>query len=239
MKACIFQKQEPVNIPQIETARAHRRARAAVRLRDLRPAHALEPAQRRAARTRCPYNGKNVLVVGLGPAGYTLAHYLLNEGFGVVGIDGLKIEPLPGELTGDDRRRRRARSATGYADLPASSTSACSLGFGGVSRVRHHRSLGQELPHAHLPHAARASDCSRIYGGVRFGGTLTDRRRVGARLRPRRHRRRRRAADDHRHQEQPDPRHPQGERLPDGAAAHRRLQEATRSRTCRCGCRRW
>ena len=35
-----------------------------------------------------PYNGKNVLVVGLGPAGYTLAHYLVNEGFGVVGIDG-------------------------------------------------------------------------------------------------------------------------------------------------------
>ena len=47
-----------------------------------------------------PYNGKNVLVVGLGPAGYTLAHYLLNEGFGVVGIDGLKIEPLPAELVG-------------------------------------------------------------------------------------------------------------------------------------------
>ena len=42
------------------------------------------------------YNGRNVLVVGLGPAGYTLAHYLVNEGFGVVGIDGLKIEPLAG-----------------------------------------------------------------------------------------------------------------------------------------------
>ena len=51
-----------------------------------------------------------------------------------------------------------------------------------------------------------------------------DRRRLGARLRSRRHRRRRRPADDHRHQEQPDPRHPQGQRLPDGAAAHRRLQ---------------
>jgi hypothetical protein len=47
-----------------------------------------------------PYNGKNVLVVGLGPAGYTLAHYLLNEGFGVVGMDGLKIEPLADEWTG-------------------------------------------------------------------------------------------------------------------------------------------
>ncbi len=48
-----------------------------------------------------PYNGKNVLVVGRGRAGYTLAHYLLNEGFGVIGMDGLKIEPLPEEWTGD------------------------------------------------------------------------------------------------------------------------------------------
>jgi Trk K+ transport system NAD-binding subunit len=42
-----------------------------------------------------------VLVVGLGPAGYTLAHYLVNEGFGVVGVDALKIEPLP--RTSSDR----------------------------------------------------------------------------------------------------------------------------------------
>ena len=55
-----------------------------------------------------PYNGRNVLVVGLGPAGYTLAHYLLNEGFGVVAIDGLKIEPLPDDA---DRRRRRGAAA--------------------------------------------------------------------------------------------------------------------------------
>ena len=71
--------------PADRDRRAHRRARAAVGLRDLRPAHALEPAQRPPARTRCPTTGRNVLVVGLGPAGYTLAHYLLNEGFGVVG----------------------------------------------------------------------------------------------------------------------------------------------------------
>src|SRR5439155_417193 len=45
-----------------------------------------------------PYSGVNVLVVGMGPAGYTLAHHLLNEGFGVVGIDGLKIEPIAEHL---------------------------------------------------------------------------------------------------------------------------------------------
>ena len=93
MKACIYQKQEPVNIPQIETGVLTDVLQMpwGVEIYGLltrwnplninRP-YALE------------YNGKNVLVVGLGPAGYTLAHYLLNEGFGVVAIDGLKIEPL-------------------------------------------------------------------------------------------------------------------------------------------------
>ena len=36
----------------------------------------------------------------MGPAGYTLAHYLLNSGHEVVAIDGLKIEPLPEEISG-------------------------------------------------------------------------------------------------------------------------------------------
>ena len=34
------------------------------------------------------------MIAGLGPAGYTLAHYLLNDGHVIVAIDGLKIEPL-------------------------------------------------------------------------------------------------------------------------------------------------
>ena len=79
MKACVFQKQEPVNIPQIETRGAHRRARAPWGFEiyglltrwnplNVKRPHAL------------PYNGKNVLVVGLGPAGYTLAHHLLERG---------------------------------------------------------------------------------------------------------------------------------------------------------------
>jgi hypothetical protein len=98
MKACIYQKQEPVNIPQIETS---------VLTDVLALPYGFEiyglltrwnPINVRRPYA-LPYLGKNVLVVGLGPAGYTLSHYLLNEGFGVVGIDGLKIEPLPDSLT--------------------------------------------------------------------------------------------------------------------------------------------
>jgi hypothetical protein len=58
-----------------------------------------------------PYNRKNVLVVGLGPAGFALAHSLVNGTFGVVGIDGLKIEPLPDGLvmTATEARRPGAQ----------------------------------------------------------------------------------------------------------------------------------
>ena len=68
------------------------------------------------------YNGKNVLVVGMGPAGYTLAHYLLNEGFGVVGIDGLRIEPLATDVRGS--RKRVPRPIQNINDIWQSSTSA-------------------------------------------------------------------------------------------------------------------
>src|SRR6185295_5046886 len=94
MKSCIYQKQEPVNIPQIETGVLTDVLQLpwGVELYGLltrwNPLNVRRPYA-------LPYNGKKVLVVGLGPAGYTLAHYLVNEGFGVVGIDGLKIEPLP------------------------------------------------------------------------------------------------------------------------------------------------
>ena len=71
-----------------------------------------------------------MLVVGLGPAGYTLAHYLLNEGFGVVGIDGLKIEPLPSELAAP-LTRRLSRSGTGRHLPPLDDRML--EGFGGVS----------------------------------------------------------------------------------------------------------
>ncbi|HMC83523.1 MAG TPA: pyridine nucleotide-disulfide oxidoreductase, partial [Candidatus Polarisedimenticolia bacterium] len=99
MKGCIYQTQDPVNIPQIET-RVLTEVLAlpwGVEIFDLlgrwNPLNVRRPYA-------LPYNGKNILVVGLGPAGYTLAHHLLNEGFGVVAIDGLKIEPLPEEWLG-------------------------------------------------------------------------------------------------------------------------------------------
>ena len=40
--------------------------------------------------------GYKVLVVGLGPAGFTLAHHLMNDGHTVVAVDGLKDRAAAG-----------------------------------------------------------------------------------------------------------------------------------------------
>src|SRR3990170_3309883 len=97
MKACIYQKQDPVNIPQAETRILTdvldlpwgvEIYDLLIRWNPLRPKQWLPK----------PYNGLKVLVTGMGPAGFTLAHHLLQEGFAVVGVDGLKIEPLPEKL---------------------------------------------------------------------------------------------------------------------------------------------
>jgi NADPH-dependent glutamate synthase beta subunit-like oxidoreductase/NAD(P)H-flavin reductase len=170
MKGCIFQKQDPVNIPLAETA-------SLTDVLDLpfgfeiyslltrwNPLSVDRPHPH-------PYNGKNVMVVGLGPAGYTLAHYLINEGFGVVGIDGLKIEPLPTEWTGDlghacPKPIRDIREITEDLDERILS------GFGGVSEygitVRWDKNF---LTMIQLMLTRRKR--FRAYGGVRFGGPLT------------------------------------------------------------------
>jgi NAD(P)H-flavin reductase/NADPH-dependent glutamate synthase beta subunit-like oxidoreductase len=116
-----------------------------------------------------PESGYKVLVVGLGPAGFTLAHHLMNDGLHVVGIDGLKIEPLAREVTGDaidpPRPVRDVREL--YTELDQ----RVLAGFGGVSEygitVRWDKNF---LTVVHLTLMRRQK--FRAYGGVRFGGTV-------------------------------------------------------------------
>ena len=169
MKGCIFQKQEPVNIPQIETGALTDVLALpwGVEIYGLLTRwNPLHPARPHAL----PYNGRNVLVVGLGPAGYTLAHYLLNEGFGVAGIDGLKIEELPAAWTGRDGGG--IAPIRDYSELARPLDRRPLAGFGGVSEygitVRWDKNF---LTLVHLTLARRARFA--IFGGVRFGGTIT------------------------------------------------------------------
>jgi NADPH-dependent glutamate synthase beta subunit-like oxidoreductase/NAD(P)H-flavin reductase len=168
-KSCIYQKQEPVDIPQIETAVLTDVLQMPWGVEiyglltrwnplNVRRPHAL------------PYNGKNMLVVGLGPAGYTLAHYLVNEGFGVVGIDGLKIEPLPERLVGTgDAPPQPIRD---WSEIYRPLDDRVLEGFGGVSEygitVRWDKNF---LTVLHLTLARRRG--VRVHGGIRFGGTLS------------------------------------------------------------------
>ncbi len=168
MKACIYQKQEPVNIPQIETGVLTDVLNMpwGVEIYGLLTRWNPLNAQRPYA---LPYNGRNVLVVGLGPAGYTLSHYLLNEGFGVVAIDGLKIEPLPEDIAGS--AGRAPRPIKSWSEIYRPLDERVLEGFGGVSEygitVRWDKNF---LTLIHLTLARREK--LKIYGGIRFGGAL-------------------------------------------------------------------
>lgn len=168
MKGCVFQKQDPVNVPEAET-------HALTRVLDLpwgleiyglltrwNPLHPTRPHPR-------PYTGKNVLVVGLGPAGYTLAHHLLSEGFGVAAIDGLKIEPLPEGLVPPPGSE--PKPVRDWRDYYVDLAERRMLGFGGVSEygitVRWDKNFLTVIAATLL-----RWDTFRAYGGIRFGGTL-------------------------------------------------------------------
>ncbi len=173
MKACIYQRQDPVDIPQIETRT----------LKDVlglpwgfeiyslltrwNPLNIRRPLPK-------PATGHKVLVVGLGPAGFTLAHHLLNDGHFVAAIDGLKIEPLPSELSGvaQDGTRRPFQPIRDVMTVVEGLDDRVMAGFGGVAEygitVRWDKNF---LKIVRLLLERRASFA--MYGGVRFGGTVT------------------------------------------------------------------
>lgn len=97
MKACIFQKQDHVNTPGVETniLNAVLQLPYGFEIYSLltrwNPLDFAQPLPKENS-------GYQVLVVGLGPAGFSLSHYLSRDGHKVVGIDGVKLEPLAPEL---------------------------------------------------------------------------------------------------------------------------------------------
>src|SRR5687767_1192809 len=173
MKSCIYQKQDPVDIPQAETRT----------LKDVlelpwgfeiyslltrwNPFDLHRPYPKKAS-------GKRVLVVGLGPAGFTVAHHLMNDGHTVVGIDGLKIEPLDAEVSGVDPlgNRRGFKPIRSVSNLREPLDQRVMAGFGGVAEygitVRWDKNF---LKIIRLLLERRREFA--MFGGVRFGGTLT------------------------------------------------------------------
>ncbi|MGZ5079618.1 MAG: FAD-dependent oxidoreductase [Usitatibacter sp.] len=173
MKSCIYQRQEPVNTPQAET----RTLKDVLELPWGFEIYALltrwNPLNLRRPLPLRP-TGKRVLVVGMGPAGFTLAHHLMNDGHTVVGVDGLKIEPLDPALSGVDAQGRRVpfRPIHNVAELREPLESRTMAGFGGVAEygitVRWDKNF---LKMARLLVERRAAFA--MFGAVRFGGTIS------------------------------------------------------------------
>jgi len=173
MKSCIYQKQDPVDIPQAET-------RTLKDVLELPWGFEIYSLLTRwnPFDLRRPYpkaaTGKRILVVGLGPAGFTVAHHLMNDGHTVVGIDGLKIEPLDAEISGVDPlgNRRPFQAIRDIASLRESLDKRVMAGFGGVAEygitVRWDKNF---LKIIRLLLERRRQFA--MFGGVRFGGTLT------------------------------------------------------------------
>jgi NADPH-dependent glutamate synthase beta subunit-like oxidoreductase/NAD(P)H-flavin reductase len=173
MKSCIYQKQDPVNIPQAET----RTLKDVLELPWGFEIYSLltrwNPLDLRRPVAR-PASGKRVLVVGLGPAGFTVAHHLLNDGHTVVGIDGLKIEPLDAALSGVDAlgARRAFRPIRDLREIYETLDERVMAGFGGVAEygitVRWDKNF-LKIIRLLLERRGRFA----MFGGVRFGGTLS------------------------------------------------------------------
>jgi NADPH-dependent glutamate synthase beta subunit-like oxidoreductase/NAD(P)H-flavin reductase len=173
MKACIYQKQTPVNIPAIETGIlddvlslpwGFEIYSLLTRWNPLNFKRPLPEAN----------TGAKVLIAGMGPAGFTLAHHLLNDGHAVVGIDGLKLEPLPENLSGMrmDGMPIQFDLIQNVQELYESLDDRVVWGFGGVAEygitVRWNKNY---LKLIRLILERREN--FRVFGGIRMGGTLT------------------------------------------------------------------
>lgn len=92
-QACIYQKQESVDIPGVENEILREVLDLPYGfeiyslLTKWNPLNFEQPLP-------LEEKDKNILVVGQGPAGFGLAHYLMRSGVQVLAVDGVKIEPL-------------------------------------------------------------------------------------------------------------------------------------------------
>jgi NADPH-dependent glutamate synthase beta subunit-like oxidoreductase/NAD(P)H-flavin reductase len=173
MKSCIYQKQAPVNIPAIESKILDDILSLPWGFEIYSLLTRWNPINFRRPIPK-PYNQYKILVAGLGPSGFTACHHLLNEGYTVVGIDGLKIEPQDPNISGIDILGNRIDfkpikfvKNELFTDLDERTPQ----GFGGVAEygitVRWNKNY-LNIIRTLLERRANF----RMYGGIRFGGTI-------------------------------------------------------------------
>ncbi|MFZ4568074.1 MAG: FAD-dependent oxidoreductase [Bacteroidota bacterium] len=167
MKGCIFQKQDPVNIPNVETSVLS----DILNLKDGLELYGFL-MQWNPLKVERPYaldyNGNKVLVVGLGPAGYTLSHYLLNEGFAVVAAEGLKVESAL-----DIYNLNKDSNLPSFKDVIEKELDERIIsGFGGVSEYGITSRWDKNFLTV-LQLLLERRKNFKVLDGIRFGGTIT------------------------------------------------------------------
>ena len=162
MKSCIYQTQEPVNIPQIESQilKDCLNLPYGVEIYSLltrwNPLNFSRPFPRKNS-------NKKILIAGQGPSGFNLAYNLLQDGHIIAAIDGLKIEPIAKETLENPIENLQ----TFFEDLDKRAPK----GFGGVAEYgitvrwnKNYLSLIQLI--------LTRNNNYKLYGGVRFGSQI-------------------------------------------------------------------
>lgn len=162
MKACIFQKQDPVNVPYVESNVLESvltmpwGVEIYILLTKWNPLNILRPYAKEPS-------GFNILVAGLGPAGFTLSYQLLQQGHNVVAIDGLKILPLKINCNLPIRN---------WQEIKENLSDRVPQGFGGVMEYgitnrwdKNYLTLIRLILERHTNFS--------MHGGLRLGGNIT------------------------------------------------------------------
>jgi NADPH-dependent glutamate synthase beta subunit-like oxidoreductase/NAD(P)H-flavin reductase len=173
-KSCIYQKQDAVDIPQIET-------RILKDVLNLPYGFEIYSLLTRWNPLNLENNlpkensHKKILIVGLGPAGFTLAHYLLNSGHQVVAIDGLKIEPLDKDISGVDEEKNFCdfKPIKFLDEIYQPLSSRLIEGFGGVVEYGITSRFDKNFLKIIRLLLERRRNFT-MFGGLRFGSSITD-----------------------------------------------------------------
>ncbi|MEC8882107.1 MAG: FAD-dependent oxidoreductase [Pseudomonadota bacterium] len=162
MQSCIFQKQEPVDTPQIESRVLMDVLSLpwGVEIYDLLLKwNPLRPDE------YCPVatGDKSVLVMGLGPAGFSMIHHLWMRGCRVTGMDGAHLKDWPfGDVS---------KPVKHFSDICLDLSRRPRLGFGGVCEYGITSRWNKNLLNIVYLSLLRRSHVDLI-GDCRFGGTI-------------------------------------------------------------------
>lgn len=168
MKSCIYQAQDPVNIPEIETQTLTEILELPYGFEIYSLFTRWNPLNFKQPLPKTDSNYK-ILIAGTGPAGFNLAHYLLRDGHMVTAIDGLKIEPIAEDIAGNNIDFKLIKDVKEELFQPLDIRSPG--GFGGVAEygitVRWNKNYLQLIRVV-----LERNQNFRLFGGIRFGGQI-------------------------------------------------------------------